>query len=233
MTPPVEPGKATEFFLPLVLCVVALVACDFRSGATAASADDPTSDFCPGILVFTDEFDSDALDTAHWKRTPEGRWTVGDGWLHGAPGNKNQPLWLSEPLPERVRIEFDARADSVHGDLKVEVFGDGQAHESGYILIFGGWKNSLHVIARMDEHGKDRKAEAGQKVEKGTVYPMAVVRTGSDVRWYVNRNDRAMLMDFRDQAPLRGRGHDRFAFNNWDVPVAFDNVRVFDLGACP
>ena len=26
----------------------------------------------------------------------------------------------------------------------------------GYILIYGGWKNTRHVVARRDEHGKDR-----------------------------------------------------------------------------
>jgi hypothetical protein len=219
--------------LPFVVSLAVLGACDFRTDKAGPAPDDPTSDFCAGVGVFTDEFDAPEIDAAHWSVDPEGQWTVSDGWLRGNPGNKNRAMWLKEGLPERVRIEFDARGESVHGDLKVEVFGDGKAHESGYILIFGGWKNSLNVIARLDEHGKDRKAEPSAKVEKGKTYSMAVVRTGSHVRWYSDRDSKTLLMEYPDAAPLRGAGHDRFAFNNWDVPVSFDNVRVFDLESCP
>ncbi|MGZ3458496.1 MAG: hypothetical protein ACXU86_08310, partial [Archangium sp.] len=34
-----------------------------------------------------------------------------------------------------------------------EIFGDGSDHASGYVLIHGGWNNSLSIIARLDEHG--------------------------------------------------------------------------------
>jgi hypothetical protein len=32
-----------------------------------------------------------------------------------------------------------------------------------------------------------------------------------------------------DDAPLRGAGHDHFAFNNWEAPVFFDNLRITAL----
>jgi len=66
---------------------------------------------------------------------------------------KNNPLWLKAKLPQNVAVEFDARSQSPEGDIKVEIFGDGSDHASGYVLIHGGWNNSLSIIARRDEHG--------------------------------------------------------------------------------
>lgn len=81
-----------------------------------------------------------------------GLWRVVDGQLF-SPGVKNNPLWLQAKLPENVAVEFDVRSESTQGDIKVELFGDGTDHATGYILIHGGWNNSLSIIARMDEHG--------------------------------------------------------------------------------
>ena len=82
-----------------------------------------------------------------------GHWRVVKGELL-SPGVKNNPLWLQAQLPRDVAIEFDARSQSPEGDLKVEVFGDGTDHASGYVLIHGGWSNTLSIIARLDEHGE-------------------------------------------------------------------------------
>lgn len=93
-----------------------------------------------------------------------GYWRTVSGELL-SPGVKNNPLWLKASLPENVAVEFDARSMSPEGDIKVEIFGDGSDHASGYVLIHGGWNNSLSIIARLDEHGTSLaglQAEAGR-----------------------------------------------------------------------
>ena len=70
-----------------------------------------------------------------------------------SPGVKNNPLWLKAKLPENVAVDFDVRSMSPEGDIKCEIFGDGSDHASGYVLIHGGWNNSISIIARLDEHG--------------------------------------------------------------------------------
>ena len=77
----------------------------------------------------------------------------------------NHPVWLNRELPDAVRVEFDAWAETDEGDIKVELAGDGVSFAktasytaTGYVFIFGGWNNSLNVIARLDEHGDDRVA---------------------------------------------------------------------------
>ncbi len=218
------------------LCVAVAAVCAAqgcgRGGETVGGgAVDPNWARTGGRLIFSDNFAS-GLDTNKWNNTADAEgWVVNDGVLHSA-GTRNKALWLRQALPQRVRIEFDARSESPHGDIKVEVFGDGEHHESGYILIFGGWKNSINTIARMDEHGKDRFVGARDvKVEQSKVYKMAVVRTDNTVRWYLDRDKGTVLLEYKDERPLVGPQHSHFAFNNWSVPLYFDNVSVYDLGA--
>ena len=102
-------------------------------------------------LPYTDDFSSDrTIGQNYW--TTGGHWRTRGGELL-SPGVKNNPLWLKAKLPRDVAVEFDVRSESPEGDIKVEIFGDGLDHASGYVLIHGGWNNSLSIIARLDEHG--------------------------------------------------------------------------------
>lgn len=218
----------------IVVCAVAIAAlgCETREIAdpkggesTAQSSSEAES---AGGVVFEDSFERESLGN-EWERgqgeNGSGDWEIRDGWLYGE-NIKNDPLWLQRKLPDDVRIEFKAKAESAEGDIKVEVFGDGNRHESGYILIFGGWNNQLDVIARLDEHGDDRKEKPSAGVKPGRVYDMAIERTGSSLKWFV---DGEPFMTYEDDSPLTGSGHRFFAFNNWTAPVRFDDLRIIDL----
>lgn len=179
-------------------------------------------------LVASDNFERQSLGDRWYRGTGEdgsGDWKIEDGWLQ-ASNIKNDPLWLDRKLPENVRVEFDAKARSTEGDLKAEIFGDGEHHATGYILIMGGWDNQLDVVARLDEHGEDRKEQRSSGVEKGKVYRWAIERTDGTLRWYV---DGELYMSYPDDDPLRGEDHRYFAFNDWEAPVAFDNLRIYRL----
>lgn len=218
--------RGTSLGIVVLLCLSAGIwACQTREiGGTAASA--PMSE--GGTLVFSDDFARNAIGE-HWKRgTGEGgpgQWTLHQGWIQGQR-LRNDPLWLQTPLPEKVRVEFEAMAMTEVGDIKVEIFGNGDDHESGYVLIFGGWNNSLDVIARLDEHGQDRRARTSKKVVADQLYQMAIERTDGTLRWYV---DGELFMSYDDASPLRGEGHQYFAFSNWDALVRFRNVKVYAL----
>ncbi len=110
-----------------------------------------------------------------------GLWRVINGELF-SPGVKNNPLWLKAKLPQNVAVEFDVRAMSNEGDAKVEIFGDGTDHASGYVLIQGGWNNSLSIIARLDEHGQPfgaLQAEAGRLQREKGLAEADLVKTGA------------------------------------------------------
>lgn len=179
---------------------------------------------------FEDNFDRATLND-HWNATGP-RWTIRDGVLRVSEGY-NHPLWLKRRLPRNVRIEFDAWSDSPEGDIKCEVFGDGRSHAqqasynaTSYVLIFGGWNNRLNVIARMDEHGADRRVREQPRVEPGRHYHWTIVRQGNRLEWSV---DGQPMLEMDDSAPLYGPGHEFFAFNNWRAPLNFDNLVITPL----
>ena len=218
-------------WIGLAVGVVGTLAVLGISGWVAFRASGPSTG---GTLVFQDDFERETLGPDWAQGAPDpgwkkGAWALKGGRLH-AEQIHNAALWLQRPLPERVRIEFDARALSDTGDVKVEAFGDGLTHQSGYIFIHGGWHNRINAIARQDEHGEDRKEDnrcgrpRARCVEKNVDYRWAIERTGGTVRWYL---DGRLFLTYPDHHPVDGR---HFAFNNWEAPVSFDNLAVYDLG---
>jgi hypothetical protein len=171
-------------------------------------------------MPFFDDFNRVEFGS-HWSGDPV--WRIQDGEVTVA-GAQNRPLWLRASLPDDSVIELTARSESPDGDIKFEIYGNGRDHASGYILIFGGWKNSISCIARLDEHGADRQELARPGlVEPGRSYRMKVVRRDKVLKWYV---DGKLLLDYYDSEPLRGPGHDRFAFNDWAARLFFDDLRI-------
>ncbi len=179
----------------------------------------------------------------NWYQSQTNVWHIENGRLC-AQNAHNHGVWLQRPIPINARIEFDAISDTAEGDLKAEVWGDGQSSAKGisyndatsYLAIFGGWKNTYHVLARMNEHGTDRKELRVEKdsdnprlrqVIGGRVYHFKIERTdGKTVRWYV---DDLEYLSYPDANPLAGIGHDHFGFNDWEVKVCFDNVKITPL----
>jgi hypothetical protein len=178
-----------------------------------------------------------------WAQAGTDVWRIENGRLCGSNAH-NHGVWLQRTLPVNARIEFDAISDDLVGDLKSEVWGDGRSSATGisytnatsYLTIFGGWKNTIHALARLNEHGTDRKEikvdktsddPREQPVTAGQVYHFKVERTdGKTVRWSVNGLE---YLTFPDQQPLAGLGHDHFGFNDWETKVCFDNVKVTPL----
>jgi len=176
---------------------------------------------------FSDDFQRPRLGRDWW--SAGGQWQIRAGELW-APAARNNPLWLRMRLPRDVAIDFDARSETSSGpragDIKFEVFGNGRDHASGYVLVLGGWGNQISAIARLDEHGADRKERADFKVVPGQRYHIRVERRGRELRWYV---DGDLFLAFDDPAPLEGEGHDRFGFSSWDADLFFDHLRIEPL----
>jgi len=183
-----------------------------------------------GPSGFSDDFERDEVGD-DWHNTG-GRYRIQNGWLN-VRGARNRPLWLRRRLPRDSRIEFDVRSESPQGDIKVEVYGDGSSRATSdsytatsYVVIFGGWNNSLNVLARMDEHAEDRAVGPRNPVEMGRTYHMRIERRGERVTAWADDTE---LVHMDDPEPLEGRGHDHFAFNDWEADLWFDNFRVTPL----
>lgn len=220
------PLAALQLLLaPACLCVLALSP---GLGCT------PQGDTGIGPEGYSDDFDRAQLGP-DWNVTG-GPWRLVDGAVRIREA-RNHPLWLRRTLPRDVRVEFDASTDT--HDIKVEIFGDGVSHAlsesytaTSYVVIFGGWGNTLNVLARMNEHGDDRVvggangSGSATPVVPGRTYHMRIERTGNRIAAWV---DDELLVEMTDEDPLAGRGHDHFAFNDWSAEIHFDNFRVTAL----
>lgn len=177
---------------------------------------------------FADAFDRTELGPKYKKSG--GSWHIepgssGGGALHTL-GDRNQPLWLDVPLARNVRVEFTTVSRSPAVDTKIEIFGDGVRHESGYIVIIGGWKNTITTIARLDEHEATRQA-VRRGFEPGRKYRWTVQRTdGKTLELFI---DGEPVVAYRDDAPLFGPKNDRLAFTSWESDVVYDDLVITPL----
>jgi hypothetical protein len=180
------------------------------------------------LREFVDDFERGSPG-AKWSDTGGG-YTIAAGKLI-AKEAYNHPLWLVPALPRDAEITFEVSSHSPDGDIKVEAWGDGESAATdkgaytatGYVFIFGGWKNRLTVLARMNEHGADRLERADLKVVPGKTYRWRIVRRGSKLSWWI---DDQPVFELDDPAPLEGRGHEHFGLNDWQAEVRFDNLRI-------
>jgi hypothetical protein len=190
---------------------------------------------------FEDDFERAALGPA-W-RALSSAWHIADGMLCAREA-RNRGVWLARRIGASARIELSARSDSADGDIKLELWGDGHSgargasyrDASGYLFILGGWRNSLHVLARRDEHHGDRLAIVVEPnaqdpralpVEPGRLYRLRIERRdGGALRIWV---DEQLYFTLDDPEPLRGPAHDHFGFNAWVAPVCFDELRITPL----
>lgn len=198
--------------------------------AVLCAACTPQGDPAIGPQGFHDDFERKDLGP-EWRSTG-GSWSIRNGRLR-VKGARNKPLWLARTLPRDVRIELDARSESPAGDIKLEVFGDGASKAestsytaTSYVVIFGGWDNTLNVLARMNEHGEDRVVGPPYKVVQGKTYRMKIERRGGMLRAWADDHELGVM---NDPDPLEGPGHDHFAFNDWEAELWFDNLRITSL----
>lgn len=185
----------------------------------------------PGIESFSDAFDRAELG-GDWRATAPEAVHVSGGTVT-LSGALNRPVWLNKPLPDEARIEFTAWTETDGGDLKVEAWGDGRSFHtgpvtaayraSGYVFVFGGWGNTTSVIARQDEHGRDRVERSDVRVEPGRRYRMVIQRKGGTITWSV---DGEKFLELRDRAPLSGENHRYFGFSGWRNPAVFDDLSI-------
>jgi hypothetical protein len=168
---------------------------------------------------------------AQWHDTSGGKYRVVGGKLNVSKAH-NHPLWLRRKLPRDVVIELDAMSKSPDGDLKVELFGDGESFDpdgnrydpTGYVLFFGGHANTESVLSRLGEHDAEIKAiRQDRKVEPGRWYKWTITRKGGKIDWLI---DGQPFLAWTDPDPLTGARHQYFAVNNWETDVYFDNLRI-------
>ncbi|MEM9489204.1 MAG: hypothetical protein AAGC55_08665 [Myxococcota bacterium] len=209
---------------------LAVFATVLASAAGGCKVEDPP----PITERWSDTFERKNIGGNYYKTG--GGYKIVDGTLLTA-GSKNHPLWLRKQLPRDVTVEFDCWSNTPDGDIKIEIFGDGQSYDkdggryraTGYVLVMGGWNNSKSILARQDEHGKDMVSRRAPKVAIGQRYRWRIRRQDKRIDWWVDDMETPFL-SYEDPRPLAGAGHRYFGFNNWQSDARFDNLVITPLG---
>ncbi len=212
-------------------------------------------------LPFADDFSNPATVSAHY-HSLGGFPRVVNGELL-SPGTKNNPLWLKATLPDNVLVEFDAHAPSQDGEIRIEIFGNGIDHLSGYELVYAPWTavgvqgRLPATLVRLDENAptlqrwqeKARAAGAssltaigyGPKSGIRVEGPPVSIEPGRVYRMRVERRgdtlrwwvDGQRIVEFHDPFPLKGPWNDRVGLSSVEGDVYYDNFRVTPLDATP
>lgn len=190
---------------------------------------------------FEDDFNRAELGP-NWESHNPGAYKIDNGQLHFKLAHNN-PLWLKRSLPRDVRIDFDCAGLSPAVDTKVEVFGDGQRHESdedirrdaqytasGYVFILGGWNDRLSTLVKQREHQWQQEPGVPTRTdfhpEPRRTYHWTILRKGGHIEWDL---DGLPFLSLDDPNPLEGPGHDRFGFDGWEAEVVCDNLKIAPL----
>jgi hypothetical protein len=182
---------------------------------------------------FTDSFERAEIGSSY--RATADVYRLKDGALNVSNGY-NHPLWLRKKLPESAVVELDVWSRSPAGDIKIELWGDGETYaenrgaytSSGYVFVFGGWNNSKSIIARGNEHGQDVAARTEPKVELGRKYHWKIARKGGHIDWWID-DPGTPFLSLDDPRPLAGAGHEYLGFNDWEADLWFDNLTIKKL----
>ena len=154
----------------------------------------------------------------------------------------NHPLWLNRTLPRDLQIDFDCTALSPAGDVKVELFGDGRSFESEPDDVRSATRStrrpdtssssaagttSSRRWSKQQEHSwqYDKKAYRAAptcRCRRAGPYHWTITRTrirrlGAHLDWKL---DGQPFIAWDDPHPLDGPGHDHFAFEGWESPIA-------------
>ncbi len=156
-----HPWLAPRILIPLAIAVLA-VQIPFLHAALRGAA--PIAVAVP----YQDRFDRATLGDA-WVSNG-GLWRIVDGQLY-SPGVGNNPLWLKARLPPDVRVEFDVRSEGPDGDVKWEMYGDGRNHSTGYVFLFGAWRNRESRICKLDEHALTQEETRAQLAQAALPFP--------------------------------------------------------------
>jgi hypothetical protein len=197
--------------------------------ASACKVPDPP----PITERWVDDFSRDQIGNNYLPTSEVYRVKGGELWAHGA---YNHPLWLRKKLPHDVEVEFDCWSRSSDGDIKVEIFGNGESYDrdrgaytsTGYVAVLGGWNNTRSILARGDEHGAKLAESKVPRVELNRRYHWKLSRRGSRLSWFVDDMKKPFLT-FTDPEPLEGDGHLYFGFNNWASDTRFVNLVITPL----
>ena len=199
-----------------------------------------------GVRVFTRQVYNDLFREAptDW-RIASGIWEVTNRWecdprwsFFSGRSSTLAAIWNKRRFQGDVAVEFYAgiKMDASRGrryeyasDMNVTICGDGRDLNSGYNLMFGGWRNTATCIVRRGAVVAQTRASTipnRSNIHRRWFYIRAE-KVGSQIALYV---DNQRVLTYTDPEPLDGGQMAMWTYRN-GLMVA--RVRVSHQGAAP
>jgi len=174
--------------------------------------------------IFSDDFERSEIGS-NWQ-IQGGEWRIENGTGYSPTAHNRNLVLTGASLPDNAVIELTLWSRSPFVDIKFNAWGDGKIHDhgDGYSFILGGWKNRVSVIARLDEHEKNRVEDRATRLKPEERYRVKVVRIGGKIWWFVNDE---IFLAYYDPKPLStAAGYRYLSLANWESEAFFDDLRV-------
>ncbi|MFH0954243.1 MAG: protein kinase [Verrucomicrobiota bacterium] len=183
-------------------------------------------------LIWNLVADEDFSDPHHF----EADWQVcgGYGSIEGGEmrlyGGEPQTLLFRKPLMGDVRIEFECHQESIYlNDIAcfISAIRSGNWREipsSGYEFKYGGFSNSVNVLARSD---KRLWSASASPLVRGKKFRVMAERVGPRLRMVVNDQE---IFRVTDTDPLSGSDRTAVGVHGWMADTRYSSIRVYSLG---
>ncbi len=177
--------------------------------------------------LFSDDFERSEFGP-NWQ-VQGGEWRIENGTVYSPSAHNRNLVLTGAPLPDNAVIELTLWSKSPFVDVKFNAWGDGKVHDhgDGYSFILGGWKNRVSVIARLDEHERNRVEDRSTRLKPEERYRIKVIRLGEKIWWFVNDE---IFLAYYDPKPLSTNDEYRYlSLANWESEAFFDDLRIFAI----
>jgi len=155
----------------------------------------------------------------------EGKSEVAGGMLVvNGPEQETQLILKDHKFPGSVMVDV---VGSVSGntvsDLSPILNADDSGYRGGYLLQFGGRKNTLDQLMKQ---GDDIAATVKKQplLVPGKAYHVVAVNDGGKISLQV---DGAEVFQYTDASPLKGAGHELIGFYTYHTILKLDKVTVY------
>ena len=176
-------------------------------------------------LVFSDDFERDSPGDS-WK-VISGNWKVKNGKLISSESGGGKIVLLKR-IEGFHRLEFDAVSNAGRPcDLSPFIHSNTDQTSSsgstpGYLFQFGASGNTINIFRR--DGDRTDCATVSRLIQRGKVHKIVAEFDGVTLQLVV---DGIPILQYREQIPLLGKGHDMVGFYIHGSG-AIDNVRVYE-----
>ena len=203
----------------MAVAMAVLATCVAFGGLGCQRAAAPPSGW---TVAYTSDFN--APGAPEWTLLEGKTEVAGSMLVVNGPEQETQLMLKGYKFPGSVMVEcVGSVSGAAVSDLSVILNADETGYAAGYLLQFGGRKNTLDQVMKQ---GTDVAATVKKQplLVPGKTYTVVAVNDGGKISLKV---DGVEVFQYTDASPLKGSGHDQIGFYSYHTVLKLDKVTVY------